>query len=36
MKSIIMIKRGLNGKLEENTYMIIKELKELKELHQKK
>ena len=36
MKSIITIKQGLNGKLETSTHMIIKELKELKELHQQK
>ena len=36
MKSIITIKQDLNGKLEANTHMIIKELIELKELHQQK
>ena len=36
MKSIITIKQGLYGKLEASTHMIIKELKELKELHQQK
>ena len=36
MKSIIKIKQVLNEKLEISIYMIINELKELKELHLQK